>query len=158
MSKRNASWRSRRLTTSLMSSVQIGQSTKRHWHDTKLANHKDLYKVTRAYNGAHSCNFFEGFSPRKEEATASTSKPIVKSKDRMCSVDSGASLHMMGVHSLAPQERETIRRINNYLELRVAHGIVRSAKVPEVYIQGLGKYFCVKARENPKHKKRIENI
>ena len=46
--------------------------------------------------------------------------------DRMCVVDGDASLHVMRVNSLAPQEGQTIRMTRSYPEIETANGTVHS--------------------------------
>ena len=84
------------------------------------------------HKAVHSTNFFRGCSPIKEEATPPTSKPIIKSKDRMYIVDSGASLHTMGESLPPPRENpsgKSIRKTKSHLGIQTADGIVRSTKL-----------------------------
>ena len=70
--------------------------------------HKELYKIKGGYQYV-KCKFFKGYSPVKEEADPSMSKPNIESKDRMYIVGSAASLQMVGLTSLASQVK-TIRK------------------------------------------------
>ena len=65
--------------------------------------HKELDKIKGAVADVHKTKFFKSNSP-VEEANTSKPTPIMKSKDRMYLVDSGASLYMME-EVLSPQEK-----------------------------------------------------
>ena len=54
--------------------------------------------------------FFKAYSQLKDEGKASASKPIIKSKDRVCTVDNGASSHMTEFSSLSPRDKKTTRK------------------------------------------------
>ena len=47
-------------------------------------------------------------------------------QEKKCSVDSGASLHMMGSSSLKLKEKKTIRQSSKILDIQSANGIVVS--------------------------------
>ena len=66
-------------------------------------------------------------------ATTSKPKPIIKSKDRSCIVDSGASLHMMGERSPSLSAGKE------------NHRFIAEARV---YIQEPGTYLCVELVED----------
>ena len=89
-------------------------------------------------------NIFERYPPSKED----TSKTIMMAKDRMCMVDSGASLHLMGENSLNAQERTHVRKTIDDLKFQSANGIVHSTKEGKVHIQELGTYLYVKVVED----------
>ena len=70
-------------------------------------------------------NFFKVYSP-VEEANTPMGKPIIKWKDRMYIVDSGASLRMVGENVLSlRRKRKTLRQTNDCLEIHATNDIVR---------------------------------
>ena len=58
-------------------------------------------------------------------------------------VDSGPSLHMMGLSSLNHKEKKTIRQSNTIRDIQTANGIVVSDTEAKVYIKELGAYLGV---------------
>ena len=81
----------------------------------------------------HQTKFFKVYSPTARNT--SKPKPITKSKDRMCIVDSGTSLHTTGKSFF------TIRHSKNYLEIKPVSGVVRSTQVARVFFRELGTKF-----------------
>ena len=99
--------------------------------------HKELYKIKGPYQDVKS-TFFKGYSPDEEEANASTSTTIMKSQDRMHTVDSVASSHVMGLTSLVRKDEKTIRKKKQRTGWNCK--IVRSTTEAETYIQELGTH------------------
>ena len=88
-----------------------------------------------------------GVSPT-EEANTSTPKPIIKSKDRMHVVDSGASLRMMEKALSLRRKNQTKRHSNNTCEIQTANGMVLFHKNTMVYIQEHGTCLFEKLVED----------
>ena len=68
--------------------------------------------------------FSETYVPTKAKNT--TRRSVIRSKERKYTVDSGASLHMMGISSLNHKERKTIRQSSKILDIQTAKGNVVS--------------------------------
>ena len=98
--------------------------------------HTELCKTEGAHADMHRAKLFKGFSTI-EEANTSKPRPIIKSKDRMYIVDTGASLHMMEESSTLSAGRESIRQTKNYLEIHTANGSVYFSKEAIDYIREL---------------------
>ena len=62
----------------------------------------------------------------------------IHSKERVYTVDSGASLHMMELSSLSNKGKRTVRLSSNILDVQTANGIVVSDSQAMVYIKELG--------------------
>ena len=60
------------------------------------------------------------------------------SKERMYTVDSGASFHVMGLSSLNREEKKTIRQPRKILDIQTFNGIAVSDTQAKVYIRELG--------------------
>ena len=75
-------------------------ASRKRWNLCKTA----LQKAKGAH--AHKTQIFNCFYPI-EEPNTSEHKPMIKSKDRMYIVDSGASLHMVEESSLSPQKKQS---------------------------------------------------
>ena len=103
----------------IQSLPKVGKSIKKIRHDTKRGKPTKSAVKKRVFHRRAQHELFNGFSPMEE---ADTCKPelIIKPKDRMYLVDSGASLHMTE-GSLFPQEKNT-------LEIQTANDIVRSTR------------------------------
>ena len=71
----------------------------------------------------------------------------IHTKETMYKVDSGASLHMMGIPCGNNKEKNTIRRTNIILEIQTANDIVVSDTQAKVYIKELGAYPWVHSEE-----------
>ena len=110
-------------------------------HQAALARHdawqlqEELHRTTGAYKDVQSTHLFRGYPSIKEEATASTSKPIMKSKNRCFSTCDWELLRS------PPGEKNTIRQTNKLLGKQTAHGIVRFTSDANAYIQELGTFF-----------------
>ena len=68
------------------------------------------------YAYVHSTKFFKCCAP-VDEASTSKPKTIIKSKDRMYIVDSGASLCMVGKSSLSARDEDQTKLVE-YLKIR----------------------------------------
>ena len=58
----------------------------------------------------------------------------------MSIVGSGVSVHMTGVSSLTPQERENIRQLSSALDIQTTNTVLRSTAKAKVDIQELGAH------------------
>ena len=69
--------------------MQIGKSTKKNWHDTKLGHvHKEFLQNQRSSTKTCTART-QWLLSNLEQALVSTSTLVIKLKDRMCIVDSG---------------------------------------------------------------------
>ena len=86
-------------------------------------------------------NFSRNYVPTKAKNTATGI--VTHSKGRVYKVDSGASLHMMGLSSLNHNEKKTIRRSRTILDIQTASGVVVSDAQAKVYIKERGAYLWI---------------
>ena len=70
-------------------------------------HHKELCKIKGHYSGVHTANFFRCYDPTKAKNTANGD---TFQRKRVHIVDSGASLHMMGLSFLKHRERRLINK------------------------------------------------
>ena len=56
-------------------------------------------------------------------------------------VDSGASLHLLGISSLTPKEKRTIRMSYVILDIQTANGMTVSELQAQIHIEELGIHF-----------------
>ena len=78
-------------------------------------------------------NFFRSYVPTNTKNT--TTSLVIHSKERMHIVDSGASLHMMGLTSPSHNEKKTVKQDSGYSD---PNGIVVSDTQAKVYIKDHG--------------------
>ena len=90
-------------------------------------------KITRAYKDVHRTIIFKGCSPVKDVTNASTSEPLILSKDRMHIVHS-ASLRMMDGRQFLYFAAKC------HLEILTALGIFRSTKERRLHPGVCGRY------------------
>ena len=108
-----------------MIGAPVGPSAERKLHDIAWKLHKGLYKIKGACKDV-KLEIFEGYSPVNEEANASSSKPIIKSQDRMYIVGRGASLHMMEITSLHPSGKNNHQENKKQIGNTTANGTLPS--------------------------------
>ena len=89
----------------------------KHWKEQCRHTAWTLPKVLYKIDG-HSKDSLLPDMPL-EEAHPSATRPVTQLEDRRYIVDGGASLRLMGHTSLAPQEKKTIRKTSNVLEITV---------------------------------------
>ena len=93
------------------------------------------------YKDVHKTNIFRSFVHTEAKSTATGL--ATHSKERVYIVDSGSSLHMMGLSYLNHKEKKSIRQSSNILDIQTASGIVVSDTQPKVYIKELGSYLWI---------------
>ena len=99
-----------RKTTGLTEWEGGARSTKKAY---KL--HKELFKIRGHYSAVHRTNFLRNYVLAEAKHTATSL--AVHSKERMYTVDGGASLHMMELSSLSNKLKNTIRQPCKYSQL-----------------------------------------
>ena len=101
--------------------------------------HKELFKTKRNFSDVDNTIFFRSHVPTQAKNTATGL--AIQTTERVYIVDSGASLHMMGLLSLSKKEKKTVRQSSTILDIQTANGIVVSDTQAKVYIQELGAHL-----------------
>ena len=115
--------------------VQSGMRTKKNLHGMEHTNFTRSSSRKDTASMSTKQNFFR--SDVTTEAKNTASDLPMDSKERVYMVDSGASLHVMGLSSLNHIEKKTTRQSSKILDMQTASGIVVSDTQAKVYIKKL---------------------
>ena len=105
-----------------------------HTSFTKSSSRKDTARMFT------QTNFFSSFVLTKANTATGLT---IHCKESVYIVDSGASLHMMGLCFLNHKEKKTTRLSSNILDIQTANGIVVSDTQAKIYIKELDAYLWI---------------
>ena len=99
---------------------------------------KNPSKITGHYFDVDNTDFL-----RSDVSTKAAVQGLaIQTNGRMYIVDSGASLHMLGISSLSPREKRTPRKSQHVLGIQATDGITFSTLQQEVIFKTLAPFGC----------------
>ena len=112
----------------------MGQTQRRGISTKKSSTLKDIFVMSRY-------RLFRRYVPTTTKATVQAL--AIHAQDWTYIVDSGASFHTMGISSLSPKIKRTIRNSEHILDIQTADGYVVSTLKDKVHIKELGIHLRV---------------